>query len=228
MNRMCIVYFLWMYNAEKHIPHMYITNMTTWIKHNKGMSFHIVHKNEFDSIIRSTRYSSVYNNYQKDIQRCDFARYFLLATRGGVYLDMDMVYKRPLSMLKSAYPEGKVFLAIETVLTDEQSEEIQEFSIRGGVPEHKVRVANYFMMSKRKHAFWKYVFKLIHKRKNLKVQEQYDIIYTTGPDLITTAYHNYIADNPDDNTVILLSKEEADTYFEHQSIGSWKCGELES
>lgn len=222
---MDVVYFLWLYNEEKHIPQTYVSNMATWIKHNKGMSFHIVHKKQFDTMIKPTRYNALYQKYPRDIQRCDFARYYLLSTQGGVYLDMDMVYRKPLSMLKASYPNGKVFLATETILTDDQSKEIQGYSIRRGVPEHKVRVSNYFMMSEKKHPFWKYVFKLIHKRKNLEIKQQYDIIYTTGPDLITTAYHNYIRDH-DDSSVVLLTREEADTYFEHQSVGTWKCGDL--
>lgn len=219
---MDVVYFLWMYNAEKHIPHTYVSNMGNWIKHNKEMSFHIVHKKEFDTMIRNTRYKVTYNAYEKDIQRCDFARYFLLSKFGGVYLDMDMVLKKPLGMLKKTYPEGQVFLATETILTDEQSKEIARLPIRNGVPEHKVRISNYFLASVKKHPFWKQVFKLIHKRKGLSVKEQYDVIYTTGPDLITTAYHNYVRKNPDDTSVVLLSKEEADEYFTHQSIGTWK------
>jgi len=140
-------------------------------------------------------------------------------------MDTDIKIKKSLNALYLKYPNGKVFLCNECTLTDDEVSKItQENKIRCNVPEHNVRVANYFIISINSyHPFWKEVFELLYERFHLQVTSNYDIIYTTGPDIITTAYHNYISKNlKSDNSVILLGVDECNQYFVHQALGSWR------
>ena len=215
------IYFLWYYNNEHPIPENLIKNITDVVHYNPGYSYHIIDKNEMDNIV----YTSLYKNYEHCIQKCDFARYYILYNYGGIYMDTDIKMTKSLNDLYIKYPYGKVFLCTECILTDDQVSRItQDNKIRNNIPEHNVRIANYFIISLHSyHPFWKEVFELLYERFHLQVTSDYDIIYTTGPDIITTAYHNYISKNvKPDNSVILLGIDECKEYFTHQALGSWR------
>lgn len=215
------IYFLWAYNNDSPIPQNLTKNMTDIIKYNPGHSYHIIDKQELDTIV----YSSLYKNYEYSIQKCDFARYYILYNNGGIYMDTDIIFKKSLHTLYSKYPNGKIFLCNECTLNDDEIAKItQENKIRCNIPEHNVRIANYLMISLYSyHPFWKEVFEILYERFHKQITCNYDIIYTTGPDVITTAYHNYISKNVNhDNTVILLGENECKEYFTHQALGSWR------
>ena len=61
--------------------------------------------------------------------------------------------------------------------------------IRGGAPELTTRIGNYWMATKPKSAFWRDVLRLVEKRAALPVRSQYDVLFTTGPDVVSEVYH---------------------------------------
>jgi len=63
--------------------------------------------------------------------------------------------------------------------------------IRKGHPEQHTRIANYWMMSSPKHPFWVDTLELLQRRSVLEVKEQYDILYITGPDVVSEVYSLY-------------------------------------
>ena len=60
--------------------------------------------------------------------------------------------------------------------------------IRHGKPEIPIRIANYFFISRIPyHPIWIDILRLCKTRSKSKLDSQYGIIYTTGPDVVTTA-----------------------------------------
>ena len=60
--------------------------------------------------------------------------------------------------------------------------------IRKGEMEIPTRVANYFFIARLPyHPIWIDILKLSQERAACKINSQYGIIYTTGPDVVTTA-----------------------------------------
>ena len=54
------------------------------------------------------------------------------------------------------------------------------------------------------------------ERKDLEIKEDYDILYTTGPDVVSEVF-----DKLDDKPKY-LTKNECDEYFIHNHVGHWR------
>jgi mannosyltransferase OCH1-like enzyme len=91
--------------------------------------------------------------------------------------------------------------------------------IRKGRPEVNIRVANYWMASVAGHSFWKDVLELVQRRSHLSLGEQYDVLYTTGPDVVSEIYNLYQqtgeADNNEQGGVLLLDYDNLMGLNEH-------------
>ncbi|MDB9372523.1 glycosyltransferase [Nodularia sphaerocarpa] len=167
--------------------------------------------------------STLYRNLPFSIQRADIIRYMLMYELGGIYADLDIVpVKKNIADLFVKYPQAKILLITESILLKEQCIEFgHKHKIRQGVTEEPVRVANYFLISREpKHKFWLDVLEEIKSRASLSIQESYDILYTTGPAMLTTVYHQTVAQKYPD--IVLLSEAEAGEYIRHVKTGSWR------
>lgn len=78
--------------------------------------------------------------------------------------------------------------------------------IRKGRPEQNIRVANFWMMSIAGHRFWKDILELVQRRSRLPLQEQYDVLYTTGPDIVSEIY-NVHAKVEEEEGIMLLEHD---------------------
>jgi len=91
--------------------------------------------------------------------------------------------------------------------------------IRKGRPEVNIRVANYWMASVAGHSFWKDVLELVQRRSHLSLGEQYDVLYTTGPDVVSEIYDLYQqtgeAENNEQGGVLLLDYDNLMGLNEH-------------
>lgn len=131
----------------------------------------------------------IYFSYKHRIQKMDFARYIILKKYGGVYADFDIQLKVHLDQILRTSNKG--FICVQ----EKGGADTRLFRIRQTLPlnqrqEHSVRIANYFMISSKEHAIWKDIMNLCIKRSSLNVIESYDVLFTTGPDVITTSIHN--------------------------------------
>ena len=62
-------------------------------------------------------------------------------------------------------------------------------NIRNGIPERLPRICNYFFASNPNNDYLHRVLHIISKRLFLKINIDYDIIYTTGPDVFSFITH---------------------------------------
>ena len=104
---------------------------------------------------------NIYKSYEKNIQRIDIARYFILYKYGGIYADMDyMCMKNFYNLL----PSDKVSIS-ESPYKDNEL------------------LQNALMASNIKNDFWLKVIDEAIVRKNSN-----NVLYTTGPRLISYVY----------------------------------------
>lgn len=82
-----------------------------------------------------------------------------------------------------------------------------------------MRVANYFMAAAPKHGIFADLINQMRARAHLAVREDYDVFYTTGPDVISTVLPQVHHQYPD---VVLLSTRELWVNFKHVITHSWR------
>jgi mannosyltransferase OCH1-like enzyme len=163
-----------------------------------------------DLIITKDEKYNIYHDL-KNIQKSDFARYLILYHYGGMYADFDIMIHRPLNVFINQNQDCTVF--VEHI--HKENERYLNQIIRNKIPEDPIRIANYLMIACPYSTFIKKVLDLLFERIHLRVSCDYDVIYTTGPDLTSTVYAN-------DRTPKLIDKATADSYFSHQCSGHWR------
>ena len=165
-------------------------------------------------------FQGVYEGVPTAIQRCDLARPLLLEKFGGVYSDLDVDPFKSLNQLGNLFPHAGVLLVQEVTLTRGSSiRRGNRFAIRKGQPELRLRVANFWMASVPGHPFWQDVMDLVKERAELPIQNDYDVIYTTGPDIISEVYHRTHQKYKD---VAMVPRSLARKFFRHRTHGSWR------
>ena len=86
------------------------------------------------------------------------------------------------------------------------------------------RISNYFFISRIPyHPIWIDILKLAKKRANSVITSQYGIIYTTGPDIVTTSLSNNRSKYSD---IAIIPHTQFTTDFVHGCTsftdGSWR------
>jgi hypothetical protein len=60
------------------------------------------------------------------------------------------------------------------------------------------------------------ILDLCKERSKLTISEDYDILYTTGPDVVSTVYDNH------KNDIIYVPLSISTKYFSHLCVGHWR------
>jgi len=173
-------------------------------------------------------YEGVYSGYRLNIQRADLARYLVLYEYGGMYADLDMSAVRPVRGLVENFPKKGFFSFVEIVLSEKRALEIgegepirKEGQRRGWneIAEDQERIASYAFLCAPGHPVMLEILKEAGRRAGLPVKRQYDVYYTTGPDLFTTVVHRCMGDGFD---VTMIDKNMADEFMLHHGSATWK------
>lgn len=214
------MHFLWGFLGDGgELPAREANNLAAWQKLNPGWE-HTIQSPAVVEGLLTPEAAPLYRQLPTAIQRCDLARPVLLYRQGGIYSDLDVQPFRPLDWLCGMYPDARVLLVEEVTLSRASARRRgNRFSIRQGAPELRLRVANFWMASAPEHPFWMDVIALIRERSSMTVQHDYDVIFTTGPDIISEVYHRVAADYQD---VALVPRRVARRFFRHRTHGSWR------
>jgi len=180
---------------------------------------------------------SIYDSYKLKIQKADFARYVIVYAEGGCYCDFDIESTYSLDdLLKlhntdnihdltlitefcySNMPDKNMYCQPSKILTRKpltSSMTIRSNDINNTViNEEPHRIANYFLIAnKQSPSLWNLI-KLAQQRSTLQVKNQYDVLYTTGPALVSSFYA--MCDTKE-NINIINTK-----YLKHLATGSWR------
>ena len=133
----------------------------------------------------------IYLSYKHRIQKTDFARYIILKKYGGIYADFDIYLKVHLDKVLLSSNKGFISIREKGTPVDTRLFRIRQILPSNERQEHPIRIANYFIASSKEHIIWNNILLLCIQRFNLKIKKPYDILFTTGPDIITTAIHKY-------------------------------------
>jgi len=204
------IYGLW---DTKEMPLEYKNNIENWKKSYPDFEIKIWNKEQCESLLEYyPEEKLLYDKFsERKVMRADLMRYIIVNEFGGFYLDLDCQVSSGQRLEKLL--EKELILFTETTLTESQVREIAKIhNIRKNQKEKHLRIANYSFGSEPFHPYWLKVLNLIKERSSLEVLEDYDIIYITGPDIISEVR--------EDEEVLDLNTSL--NYFKHTCSGSWR------
>lgn len=195
----------------------------------------------------SPNWKDLYYQTTKPIQRSDIARLLILWKKGGMYSDLDLLPKLSLDQLEveTHLASGKAIVGIEhpyrkqlvklplgdgrqkvqVILSDERPLGSRKRSapghhlpsIRQGIEERLPRISNYWLAAPPRHPFIKNCLSLISQRIHLPIKLEYDILYTTGPDILSEAFSL-----TSDSLLFVLDYLHFQRAFKHLATGTWR------
>ena len=198
-------------------------------------------------VAKCNRWKGIYYKALSSIQKSDIARLLIIWKFGGVYSDLDVCPKKSLSSLSitETLDKDKAVIGIEhlyskekrieklgdgrqkvqIILTDKRPLRSRQRStptghlpfIRNGTIERLPRISNYWFAAPKYHPFIKHSLRLISDRIHLPIQIEYDILYTTGPDIVSEAFNM----TPKSETHV-IDFPEFTKYFHHYATGTWR------
>lgn len=152
------------------------------------------------------------------VTKTDIGRVLVVYCNGGMYSDADCFIQKPFNRHTEKH---NVLLFTEHLCNSVEDLGPRECKN----PENVHRIANFCFGSKRaKHPFFKEVLEECIRRLDqlLRIEkkttfEQSDVLWTCGPDVITTVYHRSKQNYTD---VYVYDR----TFLRHKCYGSWRNG----
>jgi mannosyltransferase OCH1-like enzyme len=201
------IHYMWNFkpNEKRPFPQDVIQhNQTTFSLETPSTIEHLIHNSEFPEI------AELYSQLPHWVIQADLVRLLLVYFNGGFYCDADCF------ILKKWNTPSSMILFTEHICKS-----VRELGPRECKhPDNVVRIANFCFGANKHHPFLKEVIeecirriKQILSEKNKQLSHQ-DILWTCGPDVITSVYHK--------------SKHKYDiclydtTYLQHKCYGSWR------
>lgn len=188
-----------------------------WVRRNPDWTVVLWRRAELESFLESDypQYFELYTSFTRGVQKADLLRYLLVFHYGGVYCDLDLYCSLPLA---GSVDGCEALFHTEAVLTTEQSvNHGRKYLIRQGVPEKEQRIANYFFAATPGHPVLERVLELVVERAGVNPSEDYDVLYITGPDVVTEA----VLGHPREHLRI-LSLGEGNQMVQHLHLGTWR------
>ena len=200
------VHRIW-YQDEEPIPFKFDTWVRSWNEFCPDYTFKMWNKTTLrEAVVRyEPDYLSLYDDFDWDIKRIDFARYVILKHEGGIYADLDVQLYKPIDSL-----------------LDEQM--MLTFEAPGYL------LSNAVMMAEPNHPLWDSVFRssIMNRHLNVEratgplmftqtvsdfVERQRGMITVLPPE----AFHPFMADDPDRWSLPVPE----DSYGVHWFAASW-------
>lgn len=213
-----LVYGLW---DDGPLPFRFWARVGSWLRHHPSPHWQVVlwTRPQAEALIDAhfPELAPTYRAYQRPVQRADLLRYLLLYHYGGFYADLDIVCRQSLSSLLQDQPS--MVVQVETTLTPERCREIgQGQPIRQGRAELELRIANYFLGCRAGDPIMGEVIQLVQERSHLPIRCDYDVLYTTGPDVVSEVIHR----RREQPGLKILSLAQAESFVRHDCCGSWR------
>lgn len=163
-----------------------------------------------------------YEGYPHPVQRVDMWRMVAVRAFGGFYLDLDMVVHKPLDDL----------LTLGCVFAEEKTMDDSSLKSHGHRSGDNVRIANYMFGAIPHHRFIDTALARMEAHADQPIRCHADILESTGPGLITQAYHDFSGDEhervillPNSNVACPLCHTPScqfGDYASHLHMGSWR------
>ena len=159
-------------------------------------------------------YEGIYSA-ANNIMKYDIMRYLIVYHCGGSYLDADIVLKKSLANINA----NECFF-IENIVPLSRNNPGYYEPIRKGVLELPIRIANYAFSSKPKNPIFLEFLAEIRRRMFVQraPKRDYDVLYLTGPDVVTSVIHAV----KKTMTINVVSKLVSNSIIEHTCAGEWR------
>lgn len=211
------VHFIWLGGGK--LPSRAHECFESFERHLPGYEQVLWKDSECESLIQSKfpSHLSCYDSLTNCGAKSDLVRYLILEACGGVYSDLDVHLVND-GICEIIGGSAAVFLT-EAITTREQSRLTATYKVRRGEAEDRVRIASYFMASRSQHPIWCRIRELVRARIQVGVQEQYDVLYTTGPDVVST-----VVNRSRDLEYRVVDYSTSCRYVTHREDGLWRPG----
>ncbi len=150
--------------------------------------------------------------------KSDLMRYLILARYGGFYSDYDVVLINGRALKRYLAGRPSCIFFTEAVLGGKFRAATSRIGVRGGIPEDRIRIANFFMGACPGHPILDGVIREMDarlKQLRCRIREPYDVIYMTGPDVVSTVYHR------GHEGVVRVPLARSRAMLFHQGHGKW-------
>ena len=188
------VYF---FITDKELPKKYVENQESWIKQNPDYHYTLWNATMIEQLIQDNypEVAELYHSYGHWIRRSDVARYLVLHQYGGVYVDIDLKCRKPISHLLKNF-ENKGIVMYETT---------------------PFGVTNDFLVTETRHPFFAYVIQGLKYSNRWYIFPHAQTMLSTGPTYLTGRYYNF--DQKDD--IHILNREYMRAYFNRTGGFKW-------
>lgn len=165
-------------------------------------------------IQRYPEYEGIYRA-ANNIMKYDIMRYLIVYHCGGTYLDADIVLKKSLANITA----NECFF-IENIIPLTRRNPGYYEPIRKGQLEHPIRIANYAFSSKARNPIFLEFLAEIRRRMYIQPvpKRDYDVLYLTGPDVVTTVIHAA----KKTISINVISKLVSNSIVQHTGAGEWR------
>lgn len=149
-----------------------------------------------------SEYLDVFEGYKYDMQKADFVRHCVLYAYGGLYADLSFKIRGSLNRLLDKYKSYNVLFFVEAILPDDIDKDPKfkaertirkrafELGLINSEEEHLIRIFSSLIYSRKvQHPIFTEIIEEASKRSVFPIQSTYDIVFTTGPDLVTHVVH---------------------------------------
>lgn len=161
-------------------------------------------------------YNKLWDLIKHPVQAVDFYRLLVTYHYGGIYWQYDSIQKTNLNCFVPP-KEKEIRLFLECIINKPFSLKIAKEKIRENKPEEELRIATQCFSSYEKSDFLKYSLEKSWKNlHNLKLVNQYDILYIGGNAMFSEAYDEYKEKN---NITLTLNTNK---YIDFSSKSSWR------
>jgi mannosyltransferase OCH1-like enzyme len=179
-----IIHQIW-WQGEDNIPKTYPNHTTSWKTINKDYKYYFWDEQKIKKLLKSypKNIQKRFNEYPRMIQKIDMAKFIILHTYGGLYVDIDSECIKPINDLL----KNKKIVLIEMNISG--LEKLFSFGYLNGLA-----LQNGVMAGQKNHYFWIHCLNsLVNEDITQRIYEPHFryILRTVGPALLTEAYKKY-------------------------------------
>ncbi|MEO8362144.1 MAG: glycosyltransferase [Vicinamibacteria bacterium] len=212
-----LIYGLW--SRTGRLPWHCRSVLGAWRRHHPGWTVVLWGRQQGERLVKES-FPELWPTYQqlaRPAQRCDLLRYLILKRFGGVYADLDLHCR---TSVEPWLPSGAALVTlVERHLTAARAAAIGlPEPIRQGRAETLVRIANFFLAASPSHPLLTEIVEMVQSRAHLEVRRDYDVLFTTGPDVISEVVAR-ARPRPD---LIVIDREQGLLHVTHLQRGTWR------
>lgn len=210
-----IIHQIW-FQGYNNIPNHLYQYHKSWVNNNKNYTFIIWDEQSIQKLVDNCGIDwiiTLFNSYKKMIQKIDFAKYLILYTYGGIYIDMDIKCLKQLSLL----PYIKIYDCIFSLPPYDPVQHML-LTLVNYSNNNKQLINNGIMFCIKQHEIMLMTMEEANKNKDSiynNISNSAHVFITTGPLCLTNAVNRYIDKYGVDKIKILDN-----TYFEPCDINT--------